>query len=339
MTTISKQPLTSSFHNLKTITTALLSPAIDYSAIREATLSLKNLFTEAVAFDDTDSSDKENIRTPAGWAIGPRSATLCILDMMRTRKFILGIRDAITERLKMNPNRPVIVLYAGTGPYATLLTPLITVFRPSQLQMVLLEINPVSFHYLKKTIEQCGMEEYIVGLVQADAVTYSIPANQQPDIIVSETMTAGLQTEPHVSIVANLLSQCDQNTLLIPELIKVDVCLAGSMINYPDSFITLKTLLELDAEMAVQIKKNPKEVAALSPGILITIPELPGPQYCRLVLDTSIRVFGDHALGLKESGITLPQPIIDVSAIKKYPAPLLFRYHIESEPGFRVTEM
>jgi predicted RNA methylase len=336
---LKNQSLTSSFHNLKTITNALLSPVMDYSAIREAALSLKKLFTEAVAFDDTDNSGNENIRTSSGLAIGPRSAALCITDMMRTRKFILGIRDAIEERLRLNPGRPVTVLYAGTGPFATLLTPLITVFRPAQLQMVLLEINPVSFYYLQKTMYQFGMEDYLVDLVQADAVTYAIPGNQQPDIIVSETMMPGLQKEPQVSIAANLLSQCKRNPVLIPDLIKVDVCLAGNMINYPESFITLKTLLELDAETAVRIKNNPEDVPALSPGILVTIPELPASQYYRLVLITSIRVFGNHALGFKESGITLAQPLMDLATLKKYPARLLFKYHIESEPGFRVTEM
>jgi hypothetical protein len=67
----------------------------------------------------------------------------------------------------------------------------------------------------------------------------------------------------------------------------------------------------------------------------VNIPELPGPEFYSLVLDTSIKVFGDHTLGFKESGITLPQPIMDVSAINKYPASLLFKYHMESEPGFQ----
>jgi hypothetical protein len=152
-------------------------------------------------------------------------------------------------------------------------------------------------------------------------------------------MKPGLQREPQVSIVANLLSQCNLKPILIPELIKVDVCLVGNMMNYPDSIMSLKTLLELDAETAVRIKNNPKDIPALSQGILVTIPELPGSQYNRLVLDTSIRVFGHHALGFNESGITLPQPLMELVALKKFPARLLFKYHIQSEPGFRVIEM
>jgi hypothetical protein len=95
----------------------------------------------------------------------------------------------------------------------------------------------------------------------------------------------------------------------------------------------------LDAETAVRIKNNPENVPALSPGISVTIPGLPDSRYNRLVLDTFIRIFGHHTLGFNESGITLAQPVMDLAALKKYPARLLFQYHIKSEPGFRVTEM
>lgn len=331
--------MTPAFHNLKSVTEALLSPVMDYSGIREASLSLKKLFSEVVAFDEMESVNQPNIPTKTGIAIAPRWAASCLIDIIRTRKFLLGIRDAIEERLNMNPGRPVTVLYAGTGPFATLITPLITVFRPAQLQMVLMEINPVSIRYLQKIIQQFDMEDYLIDLVQADAVTWSIPGNQQPDIIVSETMNNGLQKEPQVSIAANLLSQCSRNPVLIPELIKVDVCLMGNTIDHPEDIILLKTLLELDAETAVRIKNNPENVPALSPGIIVTIPGLPDYQYNQLVLCTFIRVFGQHSLGFNESGLTIAHILRMTDSFKKYPVRLLFQYHIESNPGFRVTEV
>lgn len=331
--------MTPAFHNLKSVTGALLSPLRDYSGIRESVLSLKKLFSEAVAFDEMETANQQNIPTKAGMSIAPRWAASCLIDVMRTRKFILGIKDAIEERLKMNPGRPVTVLYAGTGPFASLLTPLITVFTPAQLQMVLMEINPVSIHYLQKIIQEFGMEDYLIELVQADAVTYTIPGNQQPDIIVSETMNNALQREPQVSIAANLLSQCSLNPVLIPELIKVDVCLAGNTIDHVEAIIHLKTLIDLDAETAVCIKNNPEDIPALSPGIIVTIPELPDSQYNQLVLCTSIRIFGQHRLGFNESGLTVPHLLRMTDSFKKYPVRLLFQYHIESNPGFKVTEV
>lgn len=329
--------MTPDIHNLKSVTAALLSPVLDYSGIMEAANSLKKIFSEAIAFDEMETVNLQNIPTQAGMSIAPRWAVSCIADMMRTRKFILGIRDAITERLKINPGKPVTVLYAGTGPFASLLTPLITIFTPAQLQLVLVEINPVSVRYMKQIIKHFDMVDYVVDVVQADAVTLVISPKEQPDIIVSETMNNALQKEPQVSIVANLLSQCTRKPVLIPQLIKVDVCLIGDITKYPEDIILLKTLIELDAKMAVHIKNNPRDIPALSQGITVTIPELPDAKYNQLVLCTFIHVFGQHSLGLNESGLTIPHILRMTDSFKKYPVQLLFKYHVDSNPGFRVT--
>lgn len=331
--------MTPYFKKLKLITVTLLSPILDYSAIRNATISLKELFENTVGFDDTDPDNQPHILTNSGQAVGPWTAAFCVTDMMRTRKFILGIRDAIEARLKKEPGKPVTVLYAGTGPFATLLTPLTTVFSPSQLKMILLEINPVSFGFLQKTIQEFGMKDHLVEAVLTDAVTWDIPANLQPDIIVSETMMPGLNKEPQVSIVANLLSQSNRNPILIPEWIKVDASLLGNMNSDPDPILYLKTLIELNAETAIQIKKDPENVEILSTGMLVTIPEMPDSKYSTLVLNTTIRVFSDHVLGFNESAITIPLHLMKTASFKKYPVKLLFQYNMGSKPGFRVTQI
>jgi predicted RNA methylase len=331
--------MTPAFQILKLITEELLSPVLDYNRVREASLSLKKLFSDAIAFDEMDENNQPNIPTGSGMALSPRSAASCLVDMMRTRKFILGIRDAIEERSKKGTGKPVRVLYAGTGPFASLLTPLITVFKPEQLQMVLMEINPVSIGYLKKIIQHFGMQAYITDLLQADAVTWTIPDELQPDIIVSETMNNALQREPQVSIVANLLPQCTRNPFLIPELVKVDACLMGNVVEQPQNIILLKTLLELDAQTAKAIKNDPGRVPALSPGIIVTLPRTPGLTHNQLVLCTTIHVFGKHILGFNESGLTTPHILGMANSFKRYPVRLLFQYHIDSIPGFRVTEL
>lgn len=331
--------MNSNLHSLNSLTEILLSPEINYSKIREAVFSLNKLFCESVSFDEMDFINQTDITTKTGKAIAPRWAASCLTDMMRTRKFILGIKDAIEERSKMNPGKPVIVMYAGTGPFASLLTPLVTVFSPAQLQMVLLEINPVSVSFLEKIIQKFGMAEYLIEMMQADAVTYSIPANQQPDIIVSETMNNALQKEPQVSIVANLLSQCNRNPFLIPEMIRVGACLLGDTNGNPEAILLLKNLIELDAETAICIKNNPENVPALSQGVIVTIPSLPDPQYKRLALCTDINVFRQHNLSHNESGLTIPHILMMTDSLKKYPVRLLFQYHIKSNPGFSFREV
>lgn len=328
--------MSTELNNLKLITDMLLSPVVDYSNINQAVSSLNKLFTHVVAFDELENANQQDINTNTGKAIAARWAASCVTDMMRTRNFILGIRDAIDERLKLNGNKPVIVFYAGTGPFATLLTPLITVFKPSQLQLILMEINPVSVLHLQKIIHYFGMEDYLIDLVQDDAATYCVPRNQQPDIVVSETMNNALQKEPQVSIVANLLSQCNRKPLLIPELIKVEACLLGNTIENPKDILPIRTLIELDAQMAIDIKNNPENVQVLSHGIIVTISFLPDLRYKQLALCTTINIFRQHSLCYNESGLTIPYILMMTDSFKQYPVSLLFQYHIERNPGFSV---
>jgi hypothetical protein len=113
----------------------------------------------------------------------------------------------------------------------------------------------------------------------------------------------------------------------------------GDMVKNPNALVSLKTLIELDAATAICIKNNPEEVPALSTGIIVTIPSAPEQQYTQLVLCTYIHVFGQHSLGFNESGLTIPHILRITDSFKKYPLCFLFRYQIDNNPGFRVSEI
>ncbi len=318
--------------HLKIITDTLLDADTNYGSIRQAVHDLKDLFCKAAGFDETAAALEPSIKTSGGQAIGPYSAALCITDMMRTRKFLLGLKEAIDTRLKQQ-DKPILVFYAGAGPFATLLTPLTTCFTPEQLQMVLLEINHSSVEYLHKTIDSFNMHEYIKGIEEADAVHYTIPSIYQPDILLSETMKPGLQKEPQVSIVGNLLHQCTRDPILVPETIKIEACLLGNLAGDPIAIHPLKTIMQLDSSSAMQIDSIP----AISTGVNVELDQNPGPIYSRIGLTTTVTVFGEHTLGLQESGITLLELMMDVSSIRKYPATLLFQYLLNESPVFQLT--
>lgn len=319
---------------LKRLTDILLNKSAAYADIRSAVYALKDLFCLASGLDEADMANQNHIYTGAGTAIGPASAAFCVVDMMRTVKFLRGIKEAVDERLQMNPGRPVVVFYAGSGPFATLLTPLTTCFNPGQLQMVLLEINETSIVYLQKTIQHFKMTEYVKAVEQGDAVQYNIPEQYQPDILVSETMKPALAKEPQVSVVVHLLPQCTKQPILIPQKIKISLCLSGYTDIDGNVLKELQALLELDAATALQIKKDPESIAALADGVVVTISSKPEELYRRLILDTRITVFGDHVIGHNESGITTAVPVMNLSAIQNYPARLRFQYKTGSNPGF-----
>ncbi len=317
---------------LKTITDTLLSPERNYNAIRMAAHALKDLFCKVADLDQIETARQKHIQTSGGQAISTYMATLCITDMMRTRKFLLGIKEAIEERSVIHPGKPVTILYAGAGPFATLFTPLTTIFSPQQLQVVLLEINPVSIDYLHKIIQQFGLEKYITGIEQVDAVHYSIPDKYQPDILLSETMMFALQKEPQVSIVANLLSQCKKDPVLIPGNIEIKACLFGNFAADPLALMPLQTLLNFNKKTAIRMNTVP----VFSTGVRVDLPASPAALYSRIGLTTIVNVFGEHSIGLRESAITLAKPLLDIAAIKKYPAGLVFKYIINEEPGFEM---
>lgn len=327
------------FRRLKDITSVLLSPELDYTAVRNSCTALYEIFSSVSAFKANAPEMQVHISTASGLAVSPYAAAFCITDMMRTKKFLQGIQDAIYTKLSQNPGRPVIVFYAGCGPFATLLTPLTTVFSPAQLQMVLLDINPLSLDYLQKIIHRFSMQEYILGIEMADAVHYTIPEKYKPDILVSETMKPGLEKEPQVSVISQLLSQCGSNTIVIPECITIDACLFGNMINHPCAFQTLKTLLKFDAITALQIKNKPEEVDAFGKGVTVILNNRPAALFSRLVLTTTITIYGGLQLGFKESSLTLPVPVMEIAIINKYPAHFLFQYRISGNPGFTVKEL
>ena len=321
---------------LTVITKSILQTELNYSDVRNATHLLSSLFCNLTGFDLEATENQQHIFLDSGLAVSPYAAAFCVTDMIRTRKYLQGIQGAIYTKLSENPGRPVIVFYAGCGPFATLLTPLTTVFSPAQLQMVLLDVNPLSLDYLQKIIHRFSMQEYILGIEMADAVHYTIPEKYKPDILVSETMKPGLVKEPQVSVISQLLSQCGSNTIVVPECIIIDACLLGNMINHPDAFQTLKTLLKFDAITAVLIKNKPQEVDVFGKGVTVTLNNRPAALFSRLVLTTTINIYGGLQLGFKESSLTIPVPVMEIATINKYPAQLLFQYQISGNPGFTV---
>lgn len=320
------------------LTRQLLQATKDSGQMRDAAFKLHQLFCDSISFDERDESHQFHLNTAFGDALGPRWAASCLQDVVRTRKFLLGTKEAISKKLQDNPGKPVTLLYAGTGPFATLFTPLTCFFTPAEVQFVLLELNPISFQHLLNTVAIFDLQKYIVGIAEADASSYKIPENIEPDIILSETMQAALKREPQVSIAANLLAQCRPETLMIPELIKVELCLLGNLVKYHDALYPIATLMELNKVLARQIKEDPEKTSLLAQGIEVTIPLIPDTGYTQLALCTSIRVYGDLEIVFNGSGLTIPIMIAELSRFKKFPVKLRVWYEMGNEPGFRLIE-
>jgi hypothetical protein len=318
---------------LKKITDSLLSPTLSYLDIRNNCIALSDLFCSVTQFNENTAANKKHLVSHTGEAVSPVTAMRCVTDMMRTKQFLCGINEAIELKLKEKKDAPVVVFYAGTGPFATLLTPLTTRYTPAQLQLVLLEINPISINYLQLLINTLGISEYVKGLIEADATAYIIPAMYQPDILVSETMKEALKKEPQVNIVANLIPQCADECFLIPEEIKVTASLIGNLSISSKPELALKTLLTLNAAFGRALKTNPTAIPIINNGVVVTFDTIEPHQ--QIILDTAIKVFQHYQLGFRASSLTIPV-LLNIKEKITSAASIRFTYRLENEPGFIV---
>ena len=321
-------------HRLRDITNAILSPELHYGKLRQACNDLYDLFKELTAFEENESDNSEDIYFDSGMAVGSSSAAFCLIDFWRTRSFMMGIHKAIEEQRKIQVERPVTILYAGTGPFATLALPFCSIYGPSEIQLVLLELNPQSFQYLQKLVEQTGVSSYVKHMELTDVCTWKVPDGIQPDILISETMKKGLQKEPQVSVFAALVPQCKKELILIPEQITVSAALIGKPQTDPPEVKVLGTLFELTDKSARAIHQDKLIIPVFDKGVEIFVPES-DVQYKTLILHTSIRIYKDILLDFMTCSITLPHKLVfDISRI---PCRLLFHYDLGSKPGFRFT--
>lgn len=328
--------MTTTPDDLKKITQILISTESSYLAIRNACTDLLHFFYQVTEFDETDPANDKHIQSAAGQAVSPQAAAVCIRDMMRTCVFMRGLKEAITTKLGTNSEKAVTVLYAGTGPFATLLLPLTGIFEATQLNMLLLDINPASIACLNRLIRYLNLEQYVLQVVETDAVTYRIPDNLKPDIILSETMMPSLKTEPQVSIAANLVSQCPQ-ALLIPELIEISAALLNRKTDNEKRFIDLETLLVFTKDTALKMAAQQQTGTAVFPVTRLEVKKPPEYNWSRLALLTNIRVFNKHLLSFNESNLTLPKVVYDLQTIKTWPAVFNLQYCIFPVPGFIIS--
>ncbi|MDC7998579.1 methyltransferase domain-containing protein [Gilvibacter sediminis] len=165
-----------------------------------------------------DFSNKEETFLEGGVALASQYALDCLRDPLRTTRFIVGTYQAIKDQLTQNNS--VNLLYAGCGPAAPLVLPLLHRFASKEIRVSLLDITESSIKAVKSLVHALDLQGYIVEYITADAITYKAP-QEHFDIMVSETMDKGLTREPQVRIMQNLIPQLKENGLFIPQAIDV----------------------------------------------------------------------------------------------------------------------
>lgn len=327
---------------LSKITDVLLEDTIHYGLLRNALIELKSLFIKVSEIDKNQEDYELDIHHTTGKAIGPKWAELCIDDNLRTKQFIKGTYKAILKKIELKKNNPVTLLYIGTGPFATLLLPLTTVFKPEELQLILVEINPMSVASLKNCISNFGIENYVKEIISVDAVQLQLENPNDIDILLLECLQYALVKEQQVAITYSILPQLKEEVILIPEEIKLSLCLINSKkkMEYltshenlkPDYFNKKNTVFVLNKEEVLNNKSTPLEF----PEITTLISEQDKKEYTSVAIATEICVYGEEKLEIDQCSLTMIYKLSDMEKVQLNEG-VVTQYIVNEKPGFKVN--
>lgn len=305
----------------------IFRPADFHDQLAPAVMGYSDLLSTHFVIDK--ERGQKHIKTPNGNAIGSIWAAQCGREVFRTQRFSRGLSAAISAALNKG-KKPVHVLYAGTGPFATLALPAMLVFKPEEVQFTFLEINGESIGILNQVIETLDLHAYVKDIHQCDASVWELPS-RDVDIVISETMYKGLSAEPQVAIMLNLASQLPRETVFLPEEIKVSLCKWNQRDEAPQ---LLTELISFDKECMYAIIKNSSDGHWEFDHLQIQVNLSEDEQ---LYLTTDIRVNEGNTLHLNDSSLNLPAKV--KTSQKQGIINLSCQYSLEDPTGFRINEI
>ena len=297
---------------LRAFADVILADAYHPGAMRQTLHQFETWLVALTALPIDSESCRENIDNESGVALGPTWAALCIEDLQRTRNFVRGTYQAILACQNANANHPVHLLYAGCGPFATLVLPLLTLFSEQQLRLTLVEINPISVQCVQRLFARLNLHGFVEELLLADAVSMKISRPDAIDIVLSETMQRALQNECQVQIMCNLIPQLRQDVLTLPERIILTLAQRDYSKPLTDSS-DIRPMEELGTLFELSAATIRKSTARKEDGVLVLSTDAVTVTLAHanivLYVLTSIYVFGDAQLLLNASGLSTPERI------------------------------
>jgi hypothetical protein len=287
----------------------ILFCADDFAVMKQAVDELYRVFSSITDVRIDQLNGDKDIMLPSGKAISTAAAAHCLLEMKRTAMFLRGINQAVSLKFSEAKPKPIRILYAGTGPYGTLIIPLLTLYKPEELIVDLLDINANSLAALEKVIHNLGLKAYIGEIYCTDATTFTVTKHY--DIVVCETMLACLKSEPQVAIMQNIVPQLGPTCVFIPEEISIDAYLTNPRMEMERLFYYETGQPPFERRFLGNIftisKRNLNSILTRK---TLSIPD-DISSFPVLKLFTIINIFGDQMLSDNDSSITLPKQYYD----------------------------
>jgi hypothetical protein len=346
MADISDMPDASALKKLSKISDMILDESSSQEDLHAALNDFSDLCSKITNIipDRTFDAWSEDSYLDGGVAINPQAAAYCIKDYQRSIVFIRAVHAAFNRLRTQFSNTTINILYAGCGPFATLILPLLSHLLANNTRICLLDIHSKSLESVNTLLCHFGFNHPNIQFTQGDACTYQHP--KPLHLIIAETMQKSLEQEPQFAVTANLAPQLHSNGIFIPENIQVQICLAQKKSierthSSKETRQLLGSLLNLDAKSAHAQAANARLNNStghyeLAP-VIIEIPRIKNPENLDALLLTKIRVFEHFVLGHEESEITLPSKCEELSPIKPG-AQYTVSYQLGKYPRFTISE-
>ncbi|MEO5374241.1 MAG: hypothetical protein H7840_08165 [Alphaproteobacteria bacterium] len=287
----------------------------------------------------TDPRQGEDTFLATGKAVSPLTAARCARELARTAQFVRGLKAALDEARQRFPGQTIHTLYAGCGPYCTLILPLLPLLSADEHRFTLVDIHPLALSSARTLLEHFHLDHFIRAYLQADAAAHDFAASSPIHVAVTETMQQALDKEPQVAVSANLVRYLEPRGILVPERITVRLTLIDRRREFTFApagepmpalmervRVPLSDLMGLDRQSAPHFPDHLPETTVRFPanrdrGTLVP------------VLQTHIRVFGPHELGDYDCSLTIPK-FLKLPAFPEEETDLVFRYRTGGKPGF-----
>lgn len=321
--------------DLLDITSPFLEDETDEDLLASASLNYREYLQKQIGLNRESSINQEEIYRRNGKAVSINTAVDCLDDHNRTKKFVHGTYKAIRSLLDQG-KKDIRILYAGTGPFASILLPTMIRLQSEELHYTLMDINATTLENLTQLLKDMDID-HAVEIVEADASEYVFPGSEQYDLIISETMQAALAREQQVSVFLNLMRQSGKEVIFIPN--KIEVFLGArteGLANYQltkENCTLLDKVFEVSKEgLAAHLYEDKDSLDFPNTHNEIEKASLRGKDL--LLLMTKIQVFDDQVLDVQESGLTMPLIIDNISHKRDQNLTVEVKYTINEEPKF-----
>jgi len=162
-----------------------------------------------------------NERFLSNHCLGTSNALRCLLDSIRTTKFI----DALILQLKEIGDKEFEIVDAGCGPIP--IFGIISALMSKNAKITCIECDRVSCQMAQTLIEKLELGDKI-NIIRTDATKYQ--HHKPVDLLVSETLAPGLTDELYAQIFDNFKPQMNQEGgKTIPESVTVGINLVNKL--------------------------------------------------------------------------------------------------------------